>query len=82
MNWMKQLTFLQMWCTTLTLMLTIPLEWKVPDYTKKVSNTVFMCGMYKPHFFDKNLPSKFGVRLIHVFFLKEKLDPLKKTLIL
>jgi hypothetical protein len=24
--------------------------------------------MYKPHFFDKNLPSKIGVRLKHFFF--------------
>jgi hypothetical protein len=38
--------------------------------------------MCKPHFFDKKLPSKTGVRLIHGilcgFFLIEKLDPVKR----
>jgi hypothetical protein len=35
--------------------------------------------VYKPHFFDKNLPSKIGVQLVHGT-LKNNLDrPIKKS---
>jgi hypothetical protein len=42
--------------------------------------TVF-AFVYKLHFFDKNLPSKIGVRFIHGFFkfLFRKLDPPRRS---
>jgi hypothetical protein len=36
--------------------------------------------MYKRHFFDKNLPSKIGVRLKHGILKNENLDPPRKSL--
>jgi hypothetical protein len=49
------------------------------------NNVVFVLlylHVYKPHIFDKNLPYKIGVQLIHgiLFFLK--LQPPKKAVIL
>jgi hypothetical protein len=39
-------------------------------------NKVPYLRMYKPHFFDKNLHSKIGVRLIHGI---KNLDPPRKS---
>jgi hypothetical protein len=39
---------------------------KPDDYAKQLAGTLLpYLHMYKPHFFDKNLPFKIGVRLIH-----------------
>jgi hypothetical protein len=49
---------------------------KLDNYAKQLAGTVFPClRVYKSHFFDKNLPSKVVVRLIHGI---KKLDPPRK----
>jgi hypothetical protein len=48
----------------------------------KSNNRIYYICVYKLHFFDKNLPSKIEVRLIHgilCIFLKKELVPKKKS---